>query len=369
MIKFPSIEQFRHTVKAIRADHDYQGKSETGESIYEHRGPYPVLNFTGTVKLHGTNAAIVKYPDRIAFQSRERELSLDHDHYNFMLNMKDKQLDFLFNGIEFKEYIAVFGEWCGGNIKSGVAISQVPKMFVIFGVVVDGKWEKQLENWRWDNSQGIYGVTQFGMYSAQIDFNSPEFVQNQLVELTNSVEVLCPAGKYFGVEGTGEGIVWKAEHDGKFYQFKVKGEKHSVTKVKKLAEVDVELVASCKEFAEKVTTEARLRQGFSLLEGEVNRSQTGAFIKWVTSDVLKEEADTLVASQLEFKKVAPEITKIAKVWFFNKVDQPTSGLSASSSTQAPTDSSEPPVDTQISSSSALTAEIVPTNETSSTSEE
>lgn len=361
MIKFPSIDQFRNVVKAVRADHDYQGKDAEGKAIYEHRSPYPTIYFTGTVKLHGTNASIVKYKDGpLRFQSRERELSLGSDNYNFALSMSNKNLDFLFDGIEFNESIAVFGEWCGSGVQSGVAISNLPKMFVIFAVVVDGKWEEQLQRHRWDNAQGVYGIGQFAQYGVEIDFNNPEQVQNFLVETTEEVEAECPCGAWFGVDGVGEGIVWKASYDGKFYQFKVKGEKHSVSKVKTLASVDVELVASIKEFAEKVATEQRFEQGYSILAGagEVTVAQTGAFLQWVNRDVLKEESDTLVASQLDFKKVAPEISKLAKVWFFKKLDQSTTEYSVSSQTQPMADSSEQPADTLISSYSQL-IEIAP----------
>ena len=77
MIKYPSIEQFRNVIRTVKERHDYQGKSENGEPIYQHVSPYPVIKFTGTVKLHGTNAGIVLCKDgTMSFQSRERQLTL-----------------------------------------------------------------------------------------------------------------------------------------------------------------------------------------------------------------------------------------------------------------------------------------------------
>lgn len=61
MKKYPSIEQFRNVIKTVRFNHDFQGKDENGNPIYQHKENYPTLKFQGTVKLHGTNAAIVKY--------------------------------------------------------------------------------------------------------------------------------------------------------------------------------------------------------------------------------------------------------------------------------------------------------------------
>ncbi len=46
MKKFPSIEQFRHAVRAVRDRASFNGT------------PVPTLRFRGTVKLHGTNAGI-----------------------------------------------------------------------------------------------------------------------------------------------------------------------------------------------------------------------------------------------------------------------------------------------------------------------
>jgi ferritin len=125
-----------------------------------------------------------------------------------------------------------------------------------------------------------------------------------------------------GVDGVGEGIVWKCITEGwespEFY-FKVKGEKHSASKVKTLAAVDVELVASQREFAEKTVTENRCRQGIDKLREagkKLDRTSVGDFIKWVVADVEKEESDTAKASGLDIKKASGELTKAARMWFF-----------------------------------------------------
>ena len=139
MKKYPSINQFRNIVRTVRDNHDYQGKDEQGNPISRHISPYPKLMFKGTVKLHGTNAAVVLYKDgRIQYQSRERVLSLQQDNAGFMTYMSGLDLSKLFQGIPFEDYIVIYGEWCGGNIQKGVAITGLPKMFVIFDVVVDG---------------------------------------------------------------------------------------------------------------------------------------------------------------------------------------------------------------------------------------
>jgi hypothetical protein len=319
MKKFPSIDQFRSVVRTVKTQHDYQGKDENGVAIYQHLSNYPTLKFQGTIKLHGTNAAVVKYSDgRFEFQSRERVLSLEQDNANFMMAMMPKNLDFLFSGIEFNDYCAVYGEWCGGNIQKGVAINGLPKMFVIFGIKVDDKWV-ELPSWKYDNENGIYNILQFPTYEVDIDFNNPELIQNKLIEDTLAVEDECPVGKFFGVSGIGEGIVYKCVTNPDLI-FKSKGEKHSVSKVKTLNAVDVESLAGIQEFVDSVVTENRLGQGVNYLKEmsiEVHPKNTGEFLRWVVTDVLKEETDTIVVNQFDMKKVKNAIVNKARVYFLN----------------------------------------------------
>ncbi len=196
MKEYPSIEQFRNIIRQVREKQDYVGKDEEGNAIYQHVGDYPTLKFKGTVKLHGTNASVVKYSDRVEFQSRSRVLSLEEDNAGFMNAMATKDLDFLFSNFSANEYIAIYGEWCGGGIQKGVAISSLPKMFVIFGIKVDDVWVDLPSN-LYKNEIGIYNILQFPTYEVEIDFNTPELVQNQIIEMTLAVEECCPVGKFF----------------------------------------------------------------------------------------------------------------------------------------------------------------------------
>lgn len=321
MKKYPSIEQFRSVIRTVKTQHDYQGKDENGEAIYQHLSNYPTLKFQGTVKLHGTNASIVKYSDgRLEYQSRERVLSLEQDNANFMMNMMGKDTSSLFSGIEFDDYCAIYGEWCGGNVQKGVALNGLPKMFVIFGIKVDDAWV-DLPSWKYDNENGIYNILQFQTYDIDIDFNNPETIQNKLIEDTLAVEDECPVGKYFGVSGVGEGIVYKCTTQPDLI-FKSKGEKHSVSKVKTLNAVDVESIAEIKDFVDSAVTENRLEQGLGYLNEmkiEAVPKNTGEFLRWVVTDILKEETDTIVANQFDMKKVKSAIVNKARVWFLNKL--------------------------------------------------
>jgi hypothetical protein len=331
MIKYPSTEQLRNIVRHVKTHHDYKGKDENGDPIYRHDSPYPTLEFTGTVKIHGTNASIVGYKDgRIVYQSRENVLSLTQDNAGFFLYMKsieDKVKDLL-DYPEMKDHIAVYGEWCGGNIQRGVAVTGLPKMFVIFALKIDGEFYNFIETpetkkiWaeKW-NPLNIWHINQFKTYKISIDFNYPELVQNKLIEMTEEVEHQCPVGFHFGNEGIGEGIVWKCDTDPGLF-FKVKGEKHSVSKVTKLASVDVPLLESMREFVELAVQEGRLLQGIDKvveMGKDLTEKSTGDFLRWVITDVMKEEEDTIVKNGWDPKKLNPIISKFAREWYFEYI--------------------------------------------------
>ena len=345
MIKFPSIEQFRNVIRHVRTHAQYAGKDENGDAIIDQSLPVPTLKFRGTVKLHGTNAGIVydTATHSFTYQSRERELSLTSDNAGFMLaQMKNEEiwLDVAKQAIfelrvheQIIDKVAIFGEWCGSGIQKGVALTELPKMFVVFAVKVvyiDGstRWLPIGEFDIHYPEDRIFNIDTFPTYEIDIDFDHPELAQNKMIEITEEVEKECPVGKYFGVSGIGEGVAWTCVSPGwndSGTWFKVKGEKHSVSKVRTLAAVDVEAVQALKDFVDNTVTEARLEQGLWNLVHEqlkpIEMSSMGDFIRWVFNDVLKEEMDTIIASQLDPKKLGGPIANKARPWFTQKVNE------------------------------------------------
>lgn len=336
-ISFHSIEQFRHTVKCVRDRAKY------------HNVPLPILTFSGSVKLHGTNAAIgYDYStDEMWCQSRTNIITVLNDNAKFTWFVKEREEIFrnFFQEIRSsfpsgKSKVVVFGEWCGEGIQKGVAINQVPKMFVIFDLCTlvypsdERIWVPPnglTEMWKRFNDgfelNRIFCVHNFETFSIEIDFNNPELLQNQLVELTNQVEQSCPVGKTFGVDGVGEGIVWRCTSNWlngngiittSDLVFKVKGEKHSDTKVKKLASVDVERMQTISDFASSVVTDHRLEKMLELVKQdglEIEPRSIPVFLKLVGQDIMKEESDTMEENGFERKEVMPVVSRLARNWF------------------------------------------------------
>ncbi len=137
-IKYSSIDQFRNVVKEVR----YLSKDSV----------LPVLKFTGTVKIHGTNSSVIVCSNGDQFpQSKNNILTLENDNCGFARWHSENKYVFdtlrevleIENVISTSDNIVIYGEWAGKGIQKGVAVSECEKFFYIFGVkVIDQEGEK-----------------------------------------------------------------------------------------------------------------------------------------------------------------------------------------------------------------------------------
>lgn len=310
--KYPSIEQFRTIVKEVTQHYNHKEQ------------PFPTLTFTGTVKLHGTNASVV-LPDNYP-QSRNEVLGEGKDNAGFAAWHSTKTAlfnlwwEWLKEDHPEIETAVIYGEWAGQGVQKGVGISELPKDFYAFGIKVidaegNSKWLKDFLS-----PPDVKRIEWAGVFTCDINFSNPQLVQNHLISLTEKVEEQCPMASIYGISGVGEGIVWKhITDDGHLIAFKVKGEKHIVSKVKTLASVDVDRLCSIQEFVDYAVTDNRLLQIKSEMEGALSSKDTGDFIKRVSADVHKEESDTLLASGLTMKDVGSALSKKARDWLLMNI--------------------------------------------------
>lgn len=333
--KFSSIVQFSGVVKCVR---DYCKYNNI---------PVPTLNFSGSTKIHGSNAAVgFKPTGEVWFQSRERVLDITQDNAGFCLwgeHNVDKLKEFYKELCSFYNFehdnVYIYGEWFGSSIQKGVAVTQLnEKRFGVFKIVfvtqdaadpekfkeveIDGtEWNSVFFNCGLNNVFVIDSIVP--PIELEINFNEPHLVQNKLLELTLSVEQECPVGKYFGVTGIGEGIVWSTTDVDWLPKFKTKGELHSVSKVttvRELTSAEIASKNSAAEFVEFACTQNRLEQGIDKLKEmglPIEIKSMGAFLKWVGGDILKECHDVLVVSYIDKKDVMGPINNKAKTWFMN----------------------------------------------------
>jgi hypothetical protein len=341
MIKYPSIEQFRNIVSNVNRHFNFVGLDENGDAIYDPTLPKPVITFKGTVKLHGTNGCVSHNAlSGMWAQSRENIITPEKDNagFAFFAYSHETELLRLFFDVAAKENIdlhkntiSIYGEWAGKSIQKGVGITNIPKSFFIFGVKITPHTETEEElranpaywvdsSYLRDNDKGIYNIEDYTTYYIDIDFNMPQLVQNDLIAMTIAVEEECPVAKAFGFPNTiGEGIVFSADYKGVAYKFKSKGEKHSSSKVKTLASVDVEKLESIQKFVEYAVTENRFNQAIENVfpnQEPIDTKKLGDVIRWVVNDVIKEEMDTMVENKIEPKEVNKYISAKAREMFF-----------------------------------------------------
>lgn len=345
MHKFPSIEQLRHVIENVKHRAQWTGKEdENGDPIYDEEAVLPTLNFIGTVKLHGTNAAIVYTWNHLEVnydvhaQSRTRIITPTSDNAGFAAFVATRNTEKILSDIMravvneqdlgyTPEAVKVYGEWCGGNIQKGVAINGLDKMFVIFGIKIDKMWVSDSVLHKIVNEdEKIYNILHFPTYEMEVNFNEPKVAADKMGKLVEQVEKECPVGKEFDSIGVGEGIVWRCinkGYEGSKYWFKTKGDEHKSSGSKEKVAIAPEIVAAKEELVGILVTESRLRQGLDHLREnnlKFDRSSTGPYVKWVYEDVIKEELDTIMANGFEPKEISSMISNKARKWFFDKID-------------------------------------------------
>jgi hypothetical protein len=326
-------------VKDLKLKHQFIGVREDGTPIYDHAKELPIVKFVGRVKLHGTNAAIVMNQDGSFYcQSRENVITPEKDNAGFAawahktastLPTPYDQARLDECGMSNLKAIGVyFGEWCGGSIQAGVALNQLPKMFVIFGLKsISGDESTWVDpSWMVDQPEiGIYTTNRSPLYEVEVDLNRPDKAIEIMNKLVEEIDKECPFAKTFGVSGHGEGIVFRPEGDNSFaFAFKVKGESHSKSKIKKLPTVDVEKMDSIQKAVDTYLHEDRLEQGYAVVvksPEDESPTKIGEFIGWVVRDVIAEEGDALEASGISNKDFGSVASKVAARWFQTKLQR------------------------------------------------
>ena len=130
---YNSIEQFRTMMKDFK-----KAKQNPSFNIPD------IVTFTGSVKLHGTNAGVC-FNNKVGMfcQSRNNIINLTYDNQGFAFFVEKNKAKFEeFFKIISEKYninldentISIYGEWCGERIQKGVALTQLPKCFCIFDI-------------------------------------------------------------------------------------------------------------------------------------------------------------------------------------------------------------------------------------------
>lgn len=332
MIKYPKTPQFRYVVRDVQHKATFVGIDENGEPTFDGNLTKPTIVFTGTVKIHGTNAGVSFNGTDMWVQSRNNVIDSLTGHMGFaefVHNNKEWIREaFSMNHVE-GSITTMYGEWAGPGIQNGVGVSSLPnKMWFVFGVKItppegDAYW---LESYDLPKTRDrIYDIHDFNTWSVPIDFERPETSVKMLTEITEGIEKECPVAKMFGISGVGEGAVWSGWYKEDRHIFKVKGEKHSSSKVKTLAQVDPEKMQSVYDFVDYAATDNRVTQAMQeVSEGDLTsltKKSTPDVLRWIANDIISEESDVLQENNIAWNDVAKHVTDRARRIFFDKLEK------------------------------------------------
>ena len=364
-ISYNKIGDFNKVIKDVGHSARYLGYDEVKkEVIYDNLAPLPTIMITGSEKVHGTNAAVCMGGGEFWVQSRKNIINLDKDNAFCAATIltKDgtqKSWENIINSLS-KEYnidldtniISVYFEWSGGNIQKKAAVSGLDKRAIIFqhfkvsplnpiidedGTEKSAYWLETSEtfdmsgngldeiSWLDDTTVKIYNVMNFDTWNFEVDFNKPKLSQNDFIKLVEEIiEPNSPLGKSMGIENNvGEGVVFTFIYKETLHKFKVKGEEHSVSKVKTLKPVDNVREQAKQEEAQRVCPAWRLEQGYKEVFGDKpgDKKRTGDFMKWMSKDIIMEETANIVDNGFEVKEIMAVVNKIAKNWFFEELNK------------------------------------------------
>lgn len=351
--KYPSIGKFADVLKAVNKNNkrifSHLDVAEDGTKTPVFNSPeLPQLTFRGTVKLHGTNSAVVINSDlTVDAQSRNRLLALGSDNHGFCTWLMSKTSVFL---DEYKTYMEnldvyslhIYGEWCGSNIQSNVALTGIEKTFVIFGILQTNLDDSEVWlshediNYLTSKEDNIYSIYDFPTYEVTIDMNNPADGLSEANKLRDQIDAVCPVAKALGseVECThGEGLVFRCITEG--YQglaFKHKGESHQRSgKSPKKQSIKEPLTEKQQLMFDNFLTEActvdRLAQGVEFLQEQgldLSRKNTGVYLKWFSEDVQKEcktSLINLVTEGITWSCIIKPLSQMAREFLFSEIDK------------------------------------------------
>ena len=351
-ISYGSTPQFRQAVKDITFAAQYTHYDEVEDHpVTDTSLQLPTLTFTGTEKIHGTNAAVCySNPDGFWVQSRKNIITPEKDNagcataaytneVSWTAIIKQLAVEHCIN--LDTNIISVFYEWAGGNVQKKSALTGLDKRAIIFAhfkvspieLVLTTAGEecpnniKLLSTNRIEaHANGIYNIMCYPTVSIDINFEEPLMSQNKMIEMVDKLEADSLVGKAFGIDNNiGEGYVFTTTYKDKLYKFKVKGEEHAKHegKIKTLAPVDEEFEQSKNDFVNKTACITwRLEQMFNETKaehGELSNAQTGIFLQKVFADVAKEESDTMLELGINPKSINGKIAKVAKTYYNSRV--------------------------------------------------
>ena len=294
------------------------------------------VQYTATVKLHGTNAGL--YIDKNGAyvpQSRRRSLTIEQDNFGFAAFALGANVRERIEAIAHRvmchyglENVTLFGEWIGPGIQQNVGIDKLTQReFVLFGAgttessvfsLLPYDFEQVLDSIGTPELRVrcIYEIDPIYFELRANDYARNARVHADLLKRVDEIDARCPWAAVHGIDGHGEGLVCTPVGiSDPEMRFKLKGTSHVATGTPK-RQRKADQSAAVYEFVGRVITGARLEQGARELAGlngekPPTMQQTGDFLEWIRRDVAEEHAQDLADAGLEFAQVKGALNRAA----------------------------------------------------------
>lgn len=302
------------------------------------------ITYRSKIKIDGTHAGVVIKTDGTFYvQSKNEIITPDCDNSGFAKWIMDNS-DYFSILNKTNTTLVLFGEWAGGGIMKGVAISQIGrKIFCPFAIQYEGDKGSWLEINPLQISEflpyhkDIFVLPWHGK-SITLNYSDHDGLLKQaevINEMVAEVEKEDPFVKEnFQISGVGEGVVCfpmpdNAEIDKSILisrkdftdlVFKAKGKEHKVVKNKASVQIDPTVAKSIGEFVELFCTETRLNQ-IAEQVGLFDNKSTGKFLKAFNQDVLKESVAELEAANMSWENVYKAVGACASKWWINNCNK------------------------------------------------
>jgi len=351
-ISYPKIESFKNFYKGFKQRRTFVGLEPDGKTPIFEAAILPKIQLRGSVKLHGTNAAVAFQGAEYWTQKRtqaSRAGTIDgHFGFHAFVNQNVDDIRLLVHHVrnvyqvDENDIITVYGEWCGPGVQKKVAISQLPtKMFFVFGIKIttpDPEGKKDVAVWldpaKWDNVEfdngRIWNIYQFQTWDYVLDMNDPSAARDYFADVVAEVEEQCPVAKFFNIEGIGEGVLWNSYDDtgARVASVKTKGDKHKVAKgegrkTREIIEISPEKLTNIINFVETVEVNERVHQAIHVLYENVvpGKEKTGEILKWVCQDIYVEESASLIELNLDWDDVKSRVSTKTREQFFKIIEE------------------------------------------------
>lgn len=322
---FCQIDTFiKEHVRTILEESDYQGKDEQENPIYEHKEDYPIITYSATHKVGGTNTSIRLNSNNYFYQSRNSILAENtntSDQNGFRATFEKIDLSKLFKLVKDKynlkdEEIIIYGEWCGNGIKDNHSISQAKtKQWIIFAVKISDEYVDNFVELS-DEENGIYNILKWGAFKVIIDYNQFQFgcwkdsngdLPQNLKDLVDLHTLQCPVSKFFGINGKGEGLVLKSDNyiskrTNEFIIVKIKNSEYDKPVVKQVIEKTTN--PKLDEFLKEAVKPSRLEQFCNYMENQGD--------ELTMKNVVKFQLLVLIDIEKECSKIAKDLNLTVK---------------------------------------------------------